>query len=882
MPSETSNKRELYFSDPRLGMTIVGRLFVRALNNVSYLVFGVAVATALFSEVRWVFWLGVLLGTFLIDRIIHVREGDRRIDELPETGRINIERCLAPAAFTVLEKAYDRSLITKSNYYLEVTRHLLGTAEVREGLRRLDLKLDEFLQKLDELLAQSITENTARKPIAAKTHADTEALADKPADRPAAAEASAGKRAGLREQVSVLALAAFAAANENSHRFIQVGDLCAALPRIHDSFAVRFFTTFGVDPNDLIQALLFGEVSRQFRGVHRLPAVVGGMLFESQRGLRHRVMNRAWTSRPTPVLDRYSTDFTDLARQREIGFLIGHDAEYVRLKDTLARPVNPNVLLVGEAGVGKETIVMHLAHDLVKDRVPAPLFDRRLVALQLPELVAGSTPEELQDRIRKIVDEILAAGNVILYVPDIHNLVKTSGTAYLSAADALMPIIMNNAFPVIGATYPKEFKQFIEPRSDFTSAFELIRVNEISEDEARRLLVYESLLLERQTKITVSFGAVKTAVRLAKKYMRTKLLPSSAEELLKAGLVAAERRGEKFLGPDTVIAVAEEKVQIPIHEAAAEEAEALLSLEDTIHRRFIDQEEAVKAVADALREYRSGLARAGGPIAVFLFVGPTGVGKTELSKLLAKIQFGSEKAMIRFDMTEYQDKQSFFRFIGSPDGAVSGALTDAIIQKPYALILLDEFEKAFPDILNLFLQVFDDGRLTDNLGRTVDFTNTIIIATSNAHSDIVNEALSHGETMAQIADYLKKKLVDFFRPELLNRFSRIVVFKNLGASEVKQIAALNLQDLAATLAAHGVAFDFNPSVVELVARKGYDPAFGARPLRRAVDDLIRAPLAERLLKKEFPRGSRVRVTVAGETVNFENTGFAPAADAPST
>ena len=236
---------------------------------------------------------------------------------------------------------------------------------------------------------------------------------------------------------------------------------------------------------------------------------------------------------------------------------------------------------------------------------------------------------------------------------------------------------------------------------------------------------------------------------------------------MKSALVAAEQRGEKTLGPELVTPVAEAQVHIPLHEADQGEAEKLLHMEDVVHERLIGQDEAVTAIAEALREYRSGLARARGPIASFLFVGPTGVGKTELAKILAKIQFGSEKMMVRFDMTEYQDKESFIRFIGSPDGKTSGALTDAIREKPYSLVLLDEFEKAFPDILNLFLQVFDDGRLTDNLGRTIDFTNTIIIATSNAHSDIINEALEQGGEDGGHRGLSESPASDVFKPELL-------------------------------------------------------------------------------------------------------------------
>jgi ATP-dependent Clp protease ATP-binding subunit ClpC len=340
---------------------------------------------------------------------------------------------------------------------------------------------------------------------------------------------------------------------------------------------------------------------------------------------------------------------------------------------------------------------------------------------------------------------------------------------------------------------------------------------------------------------------------------------------LKSALVEAQRRGEKYLGPELVVSAAEEKVNIPIHEAGGEETTRLLKLEEIIHERLVDQEEAVKAVADSLREYRSGLARAGGPIANFLFVGPTGVGKTELAKILAAVQFGSEKAMVRFDMTEYQDKQSFYRFIGSPDGSTSGALTDAILQKPYSLILLDEFEKAFPDILNLFLQVFDDGRLTDNLGRTVDFTNTIIIATSNAHSDIINEALNNGESMTDITEYLKKKLVDVFKPELLNRFSRIVVFKNLEPADLEKIVILNLKELSSAVSAQGIKIEFDPAAIKQLVKLGYDPAYGARPLRRVIDEKIRAPLAQEILRRKITRGGGVKLILSGEDFEFVST-----------
>jgi ATP-dependent Clp protease ATP-binding subunit ClpC len=337
---------------------------------------------------------------------------------------------------------------------------------------------------------------------------------------------------------------------------------------------------------------------------------------------------------------------------------------------------------------------------------------------------------------------------------------------------------------------------------------------------------------------------------------------------LKSAIVDAEKRGEKTLTADRVTAVAETKTNIPLHEAGGEEAEKLLRLEEIIHERLVDQEEAVGAVSEALREYRSGLTRKGGPIASFLFVGPTGVGKTELAKILAKVQFGSEKMMVRFDMTEYQDKTSFFRFVGTPDGVTRGALTEAIREKPYSLILLDEFEKAFPDILNLFLQVLDDGRLTDNLGRTVDFTNTIIIATSNAHSDIINESLAKGERMTDIAEYLRKRLVDVFKPELLNRFSKIIIFKNLEPKELGRIVEMNLKELAGAIKEQGIFLDFDPEAVKQLAKLGYDPAFGARPLRRVIDEKLKAPLSRAILAKKIGKGSRIKLVLKGDEFDF--------------
>lgn len=808
-------------------MTALGREVVRTAGWLSYALLAAATLTFLISDLEWLNGLGALLVLFILDRAIHIREGDRPLPEMPTAGRINLGAYMSPIAFKALERAYGRSLFAQESFFLELAHELMERKEVKDALRRLDVSPEEFGQKIYELLA--VSREAAKK----------QTLEDR------------------RNQAELAVLAGAEFAFQEKQRFIEPEDLFAGLLEVGDEMISRLLNVFSIAPTDAKKAIVFQTANHHLGW--RIPTALGGIIPGGDRGMRHRIMNRAWTSRPTPMLDRCSIDLTDLARQSSVGFLVGHEAEYGRLIEGLSRPINPNMLLIGEAGIGKEAIVNHFAFDLVKDRVPRALFDKRLVELRLSNLIAGLSPEELQNRIKTIVEEIMLAGNIILYIPEIHNLLQTSGQAYLSAADALMPVIMNNSFPIVGATYPREYKQMIEPRSDFAGAFEAIRVTEISASEAEKILTYESILLERQTGVFVTFGAIKTAVILAKKYMRTKFLPASAEELLKTAITSAESRRILFVGPEEVIQVAEERVNVPLRSASEAEAKDLLNLEAKIGARLVGQEEAVKAVANSLRQYRSGLARKGGPIASFLFVGPTGVGKTELAKILSEIQFGSTKAMFRFDMSEFQDKTAISRFLGSPDGAVRGALTEAVLEKPYGLILLDEFEKASPDILNLFLQVLDDGHLTDGLGRLVDFQNTIVIATSNAHSEIITDALSKGETVADIGEYVKRRLTEVFRPELLNRFSRVIVFRDLSPKEMQKIAALSLEDLALAATSQGINISFDPTAVALIAKLGYEPAFGARPLRRAIDEHLREALAEKILEGKAGRGGGIRV-----------------------
>ncbi len=840
--------KNLYFQDLRFQMSHFSRFLTRLIYYSSYSILAVAGVTFLFSDIKQLFWTGVFIAIFLGDKIIHLGQAQksfvgltrrfprlsRRKDHeviLPEN--INAAHYFSSASFRILESAYDKTSAVGENFYLRALKFLVQLPEIKNGLARMDIDVEKMEKQVEAI----INGNERKNKIDKKE---------------------------LFFQAEATAKAAFIVAIANNNRFIEPVDLFSALGEIDDSQVNKIFTFFEINSLDLGKVMIFSRFKKGFWS--GLPKNLGGFAARPKK-VRHRVMNRAWTSKPTPTLDSFSIDFTDLAAAGEAGFLIGHKQEYERLVDILSRPIKPNALLIGEPGSGKETVISALAHHIIKDEVPEALFDKRLVSLQLGNLISGASAPEISSRLNKVVEEIISSGNIILYIPDIHNLVKTSGDA-INAADILMPVINNDAFPIIGATYPKEFKQFIEPLSDFVNAFENIRIEEISEDDAIKILTYDGLILEKQHKTTISFGAIKTAVELSHKYFRQKLLPSSAQDLLRESLSAAVSRKDKLLQADDVIDVVERKINIPVRRAGKEEAGKLLNLENIIHESLIDQEVAVSSVSRALREYRSGLSRKGGPIAAFLFVGPTGVGKTELSKILAKIQFGSENLMVRFDMSEYQTKESIMRFIGTPDGKISGNLTDAIMQKPFSLVLLDEFEKAHPDILNLFLQVFDDGRLTDSLSRTVDFSDTIIIATSNAHSNFIKERIEAGDKIEKISDELKKKLTEYFKPELLNRFSQIVVFKNLSREDIAAIAKLQLKSLAKNLEEQGIGFSCDEEAVLKIAELGYDPVFGARPLRGVISEKLRGVLAEKILRGEIAKGDSIKAII-GANSEFE-------------
>ncbi|MDD5547888.1 MAG: ATP-dependent Clp protease ATP-binding subunit [Candidatus Pacebacteria bacterium] len=832
----------LFFADPRMRMTSAGRMLVRVVVFSIYIIGVTACVLFLLSDLPWLFWSGMMLLIFLLDILKHFGHADKSLQQKRLTGNVNLANYFTPSALGILEYAYERTMLFGGDFYLFLLKRLVDRKDVRIGLERMDLEPEKVSEKISEMLKESL-----KKEKAIDKKAQKELL--------------------LSETDKIAALSLQQAFGVHG-RFIEPKDIFAALSYCESQSVATVLQFFNIAPGDLENTLIFSRYYIQFRWLKFLPATLGGFVRRPYK-IRHRVMNRAWSARPTPFLDRFSEDLTDYARMERVGFLIGHRDEYDRIIDVLSRMGRPNVILVGEPGAGKDTLVAHLAYKIVKDEVPAELFDKRLVSLQIGNIIAGAEQNEIQERLKKIIDEIIQAGNIILFISDIHNLVKASGKDSFNIVNMLLPAIRSDSFSVIGLTTPEEYRRSIEPQAEFAKSFDVVKVQEISVEDATKLLVYDGIILERQYGITVTYSAVKQAVQLASKYFKEKLLPGSAQELLREALADVREKRVRILTADDVIDIAQRRINIPLRQAGEVEAEKLLNLEETIHERLIDQEEAVKAVSRSLREYRSGLARKGGPIAAFLFVGPTGVGKTELSKILAGIQFGSKEAMVRFDMTEYQDKQSVFRFIGSPDGTMRGSLTDAISQKPYSLVLLDEFEKAHPDILNLFLQVFDDGRLTDNFGQTVDFKNTIIIATSNAHSELIKKEIEAGKPMAVISEELKKRLTEYFKPELINRFSDIIVFKNLSPADTLAIAKISIKDLGKEVkASHGIILEISDDAAQKIAEWGYDPVFGARPLRGVISEKVRSVMAEKILKNEITRGSKVVIKLENNELAF--------------
>ena len=651
-----------------------------------------------------------------------------------------------------------------------------------------------------------------------------------------------------------------------------------------------------------------------------------------------------------PTLDEFGRNLNEMVRQGKIDPVIGRETEIERVIQVLCRRTKNNPALLGDPGVGKTAIAEGLAQRIVAGKVPELLKDKEIITLDMGSLVAGSKYRgDFEERLKKIMDEVKADQNVILFIDEMHTLIGAgSAEGALDAANILKPELARGDIQCIGATTLDEYRKHIEKDAALERRFQPITVNEPTQEDTIAILKGIRDKYEAHHGVEISDGAIEAAVKLSSRYITDRFLPDKAIDLIdeaasrvrlqtytapvdvktledeierlskekEAAVVSQEyekaaqyrdeekqKRAEleklteewksqtttetKVVTEEEIAAIVSNWTGVPVTKLQEEDTQRLLHMEEILHQRVIGQDEAVKAVSRAVRRAQSGLKNPKRPIGSFLFLGPTGVGKTELARALAEVLFDNEDAIVRIDMSEYMEKFSVSRLVGAPPGYVGhdegGQLTEAVRRKPYSIVLLDEIEKAHPDVFNILLQVLDDGRLTDSQGRTVDFKNTVIIMTSNIGASNIKtagtmgfSADAAGEEQKAAYDKMKARVMDAlkatFRPEFLNRVDETIVFHALEKEHILSIVDLMMQDLHKRLQEQDIKMEVSAEAKEKLVEEGYDPAYGARPLRRTIQRLVEDPLAEDLLQGRYTAGDTVKVDVTKDGITLLKDG----------
>jgi len=709
------------------------------------------------------------------------------------------------------------------------------------------------------------------------------------------------------------------------HNYIGTEHILLGLIREGEGVAAQVLLALGADLDKVRSAVI-----QLLSGYYGKPSEGG----EERRGGR---------GESGMLLDEFGRNLTRAADEGKLDPVVGRAQEIERVMQILSRRTKNNPVLIGEPGVGKTAVVEGLAQKIACDQVPETLRGKQLYTLDLAALVAGSKYRgEFEERLKKVMKEIRERGDVILFIDEMHTLVGAGAAeGAIDAASIVKPALARGELQTIGATTLDEYRKYVEKDPALERRFQPIMVGEPSVEETRQILFGLRDRYEAHHRVSITDAAVDAAATLADRYISDRFMPDKAidlideagskvriktmtappgirevEERLKqvrtekeaaieaqefekaAGLrdvekqTQAEKRRmeEEWLKPDNtrVVEVTEREIAevvsmwtgIPVVSLTEEETQKLLRMETSLHERIVGQDEAVVAVSRAIRRTRAGLKDPARPAGSFIFLGPSGVGKTELGKALAAFLFGSEDSLISLDMSEYMEKHTVSRLIGSPPGYVGfdegGQLTELVRRKPYSVILFDEIEKAHPDVFNVLLQILEEGRLTDAQGRRVDFKNAIIIMTSNLGARDIAKGKAVGFTMQQSGampyEMLKERvtgeLKKLFRPELLNRVDEVIVFHDLSIDEIESIVDLMIARLRDQLAVKGIGISVTPEARTLLARAGYDPALGARPLRRAIQRLVEDPLSEQLLAGDWPEGTTVDLVGDGETVTF--------------
>lgn len=824
------------------GILVGGRELLSAIDRSEV---ALTLVSRSWSMTAW--WVGWLAVEFLVFRVIRAKtnyktippattQPDTSVDWETMTVPEDVSAYCTEESMTILERAW--GLAKFAGAAMVMPAHVLAAASERPSIGSMFVRL-------------AIPPSTLR---------------DRALQLPS--PASTGGIIGLSSGTRELLLSGFLQAAKDGRARITPPYLLAGIATLEDPARELLFD-LNVDEQKLAHVIEWMKIQEDLKFNLRR--------YASRAAAKPKgAIDRAYTASATPTLNRFSTDLTRLARDGRLPYVIGRDDQLAHAFRIVASG-RRSVLFVGDAGVGLTTILHALAERMVSEDVPEILQDKRLVMLSATALVAGAgAVGQVEERVETILAESINAGNIILAIEDVDQLVGVASTGGrgLDVATIIGQQLSQHSLIAFATVKTAAFRQVIE-QTGIINAFEKVDVPEMTADEA--IVAIESRIgnLEFKHKVIFSYEAIAQSVGLSNRYLHEKTLPGKAIELMEEAAVAVKRdRGANALVTGEDIAkIVTEQTKITVTAMTGDEQQKLLHLEDELHRRVIGQDEAVKAVANALRRARAELRDGKRPIANLLFLGPTGVGKTELAKTVAASYFGSEEAMIRLDMSEYQDVSSINRLIGAPPGyagaQVGGYLTDAVRHNPFALVLLDELEKAHPDILNLFLQVMDDGRLTDSLGRTVDFTNVILIATSNAGTQHIQQRLQEKVQLATIKqELLSDVLLQWYRPEFLNRFDAIVLFTPLNLEEVRLIVELMVANIAKQLATKGITLQASPEAIAELAQTGFDPLFGARPLRRAVQEHVDNALAQFLLQGKLNRRD-VAILEPGGTIRVE-------------
>jgi len=782
------------------------------------------------------FWIGLLAGMFIIFRISEDERrrkrikrgeyGNQSVDRLPDNWA-ELVKTGSESKIEVSSGFGDKILKTIEDAYLLATRlgnqhvspvHLffsaLGDNEVVAVLSRLDVDLASLVEKVKNYLTK-IDNNS--------------------------------QSTSLSNESKEILISAYLEAVSFQQKQVAVSNLLTSLIA-NDEYLKELFLEFEITSEKIFNVVMWFHVDQRMAENYQI--------YRKKAHLKPKTsMNRSYTAIATPTLDNFGYDLTLISKYGRLEFCVARDDELENIF-TNFESGNNGVILVGAAGVGKKTIIGGIAERMVREDVPSFMRDMRLVEIDASRIISGATPSQAEGRMLAILDEVISSGNIILCVYDIEHLIGISSGegGSLDLSEVLANEIERNNIYCLATAGIDSYTKYIE-RKTIGRAMKKIIIEEPTGDQAIQIIESKISAIESHNNVYFSYGSIEKAIGLSSRYIHDAYLPEKAIDVLRtAAANVSQAKGKRTkIVEDDIARVVSALTKIPLTKISTNEGRELLNLEEKMHRRMIGQDEAIRMVSASLRRARTEVRENKRPIANFLFLGPTGVGKTELAKTIAATYFGEEDYMIRIDMSEYQHPDSVEKMIGNTDG-VNGYLTEKVRQMPFSLILLDELEKAHPDILNLFLQVMDDGRLTDGQGRTIDFTNSILIATSNAGATYIQDSIFKGINIEEIRKVLiEEHLNKIMRPEFINRFDGVIVFEPLSIQNIVQIAEIMLKQVEAMLREKGISFRVQQGGTMKLAQEGYDPKFGARPLRRVIQQRVEDAIASKILSGELKR-----------------------------